>query len=495
MRTGTNITTKRGSLENGLDAIENYLGLKNGEAAFINEFYSSAKNFPDLAEPTDWVLGDAAAGLAPVVMAGENAALLTLSCPKSLIDYLSANNIIPPDANVISICDPGTLPSRLFPEGAMVSRMQENVGNLLPALSGKIFVPSFVSPDMIAFADTVGGRVLTTVQNSIDFNSKSYLRRIAEKEGFPMPVGLIIFPDETLESGIQRFQDMAVQRQLPLTPAWLKFPSVAGGGTIPLPNGPDVECIRSKFLDFIKSANGSYSPPPIPSALATYDDIPKSMLRDLVLEFDIAARGDVRILGNYCVQAVIGETGVTYVGTTGQVTEDGSYMGGYTLSATEKDRIETILPNIFDVYESFQIRGYRGYIGVDALVVETTGGDIKAYILEANCRMNGSTPLLSLMQKLEATKGCSMYGESLTVDVPVTDGPSDDVMSGILQFFNAAGLLYQRSSMCGIIPFMPDVYPGRGNSSVAPTRCALIGRNAKDVRGLKSAITTLTREI
>jgi hypothetical protein len=488
-------TTKRGSLENGLDAIEQYLGLPSGQAAFINEFYSSRENFPDLAEPTDWVLGDTSAGLAPVVMAGQNAALLTLSCPRNLVEYLSSNDLIPQNANVISVCNPGDVTTRLFPDGSIISKLQQNINDTASIFQGKTFVPSFGSPEAKAFAETVGGQILNTTKQSIDFNSKSYMRRISDVEGFNMPVGLIITPDETLESGIIRFKQMATQKDLPLSPAWLKFPSVAGGGTIPLPNGPSIDAIQSNFLKFIQSANGGYTEPPISKPPSSYEDIPKSMLRDIILEFDVVARGEVKILGNYCFQAVIGERGVTYVGTTGQVTEDGNYMGGYTLSQNEKDLIENVLPDIFTVFESFQKRGYRGVMGVDALITTSTQGEIKPYILEANCRMNGSTPLLGLVQKLETIKGQNMYGESITIPVPVNDGTPDIVMGGILKYFNDAGLLYQKDKNTGIIPFMPDVYRGRPDSKISSTRCAIIGTSYGDVQTVKNTLASLTREI
>ncbi len=479
------ITTKRGSLENGLDAIEQYLGIPSGQAAFINEFYSSRENFPDLAEPTDWVLGDTSACLAPVVMAGQNAALLTLFCPRNLVEYLSSNDLIPRNANIISVCNPDDVTTRLFPDGSIISKLQQNINNTSSILLGKTFVPSFGSPEATSFAGTVDGQVLNTTMQSIEFNSKSYMRRISNAEGFNMPTGLIITPDETLESGIIRFKQMATQKDLPLSPAWLKFPSVAGGGTIPLPNGPSIDVIQSSFLKFIQSANGGYTEPPMSKPPTSYEDIPKSMLRDIVLEFDVAARGDVKILGNYCFQAVIGERGVTYVGTTGQVTEGGNYMGGYTLSKDEKDLIENVLPDIFKVFESFQQRGYRGVMGVDALVTTSTQGEIKPYILEANCRMNGSTPLLGLVQKLEKLKGRNMYGESVTIPVPLNDGTPDIVMGGILRYFNDAGLLYQRDKYTGIIPFMPDVYSGRQDPEISSTRCAIIGTSYNDVQAVK----------
>lgn len=488
------VTTKRGSLANGLDAIENYLGLNSGQAAFINEFYNSIGSFPDLSEPTDWVLGDTSACLAPIVMAGRMASLVTLSCPKTLVDYLSANGILPYDPNIISVCNPTEqLSTRLFPEGSVVYQMQENINGLSSALCGKVFVPSFVTPEILAAANTVNGTVLNTVQDSINFNSKSYLRRIAEKEGINMPVGLIIEPNEPIESGVLRFRDMAARNNLPVFPAWLKFPSVAGGGTTPLPNGPDMDFIKSMFVEFIKSANGSYSNPPLARTVTTYSDIPQLMVRDFVLEFDIAARGDVKILGNYCFQGVIGAYGSTYVGTAGQVTENGNYVGGYTLSKDEEEFLEPLLPDIFKVFESFQRRGYRGFIGVDALITETGDRKVKPYILEANCRMNGSTPLLGLVQKLEFMRGCSLYGETMTVPVPAEGGCPEKVMTGILDFFNNAGLLYKTGKDNGIIPLMPDVYPKRPDPNIAQTRCAIVGENYSDVQTIKNTVLDLTR--
>lgn len=485
--TAKKVAVTKGNLLNGLDSMEAALGLQPGQATFINEYYASPSLFPDLAEPADWVKGDMAATLSPVVMAGKSAKLLTLTCPAALLSYLSAAELISAKPNIIMVTNENDLTERRFPDAAIINFLNDRKDQFNDVLSGQTLVPSFSTPEAISCAKAFNGAVLLTPQQSIDFNSKAYLRKVCEEEGISMPPGIILPADEPLEDSVQRFLDKAKKEGLPTAPAWLKLPSVAGGGTIPLVKGPNLEEMEEKIVSFMHDASSSYTNNPLPAGVNSFNNIPTSMKREMVMEYHLNALSGFTILDNFCCQAVIGNDGVTYMGTTGQVTEDGDYVGGKTLTKEDENLLKEVMPEIEKVFVAYQKRGYRGYIGVDALVA-SCDGKVMPFILETNCRMNASTPLLSIVQKVSKLKDVPYYGESVTFPVSVTDGSTETVMQGILNYFNKAGLLYEKGKNEGVIPFMPDVFPGRANPEQAKVRCAIVGETVESVRNLRSKI-------
>jgi len=92
---------------------------------------------------------------------------------------------------------------------------------------------------------------------------------------------------------------------------------------------------------------------------------------------------------NYCVQFYVSTAGdITLIGTTGQlVTEEGTYLGGLIhYRATDMSKFYEMIAAIGQ-YAHHQ--GYFGFIGFD--VLEDQDGQL--YMIDANFRVNGSTPL------------------------------------------------------------------------------------------------------
>src|SRR4028119_162657 len=92
---------------------------------------------------------------------------------------------------------------------------------------------------------------------------------------------------------------------------------------------------------------------------------------------------------NYCVQFYVNKAGdVTLVGTTTQlVTEEGNYLGGL-IHYRETD-MSKFFEMIAAVGQYAHSSGYFGFIGFD--VLEDQDGQL--YAIDANFRVNGSTPL------------------------------------------------------------------------------------------------------
>ncbi|MBW4681527.1 MAG: ATP-grasp domain-containing protein [Microcoleus vaginatus WJT46-NPBG5] len=95
------------------------------------------------------------------------------------------------------------------------------------------------------------------------------------------------------------------------------------------------------------------------------------------------------VVENYCVQFYVSKAGdITLIGTTGQlVTPEGSYLGGVI------DYRQTDMSKFYDMIaaigRSANQQGYFGVIGFD--VLEDKDGQM--YVIDANFRVNGSTPL------------------------------------------------------------------------------------------------------
>ena len=92
---------------------------------------------------------------------------------------------------------------------------------------------------------------------------------------------------------------------------------------------------------------------------------------------------------NYCVQFYVNKAGdITLIGTTSQlVTEEGNYLGGL-IHYRETD-MSKFFEMIAAVGEYAHQQGYFGFIGFD--VLEDSDGEL--YAIDANFRVNGSTPL------------------------------------------------------------------------------------------------------
>lgn len=134
------------------------------------------------------------------------------------------------------------------------------------------------------------------------------------------------------------------------------------------------------------------------------------------------------VVHNYCVQFYLSKTGaIALVGTTRQlVTPEGNYLGGL-INYRETD-MSKFYKMIAAIGKYAHEQGYFGMIGFD--VLEDKDGQL--YAIDANFRINGSTPLCLQRQTLlelgkEVAKYSSDYRMSGTLDsVLVTLKPQLD---------------------------------------------------------------------
>ncbi|OUL37045.1 carbamoylphosphate synthase large subunit [Nostoc sp. T09] len=124
---------------------------------------------------------------------------------------------------------------------------------------------------------------------------------------------------------------------------------------------------------------------------------------------------------NYCVQFYVSKTGdITLIGTTTQlVTSEGNYLGGL-IHYRETD-MSKFFEMIAAIGQYAHQQGYFGVIGFD--VLENQDGQL--YTIDANFRVNGSTPLCLQRHTLlglgkEVAKYSSDYRMDGTLDSVLT---------------------------------------------------------------------------
>lgn len=116
---------------------------------------------------------------------------------------------------------------------------------------------------------------------------------------------------------------------------------------------------------------------------------------------------------NYCVQFYVSKTGeITLIGTTSQlVTPSGDYLGGL-IHYRETD-MSKFFEMIATIGQYAHQQGYFGVIGFD--VLENQEGEL--YAIDANFRVNGSTPLcLQRHTLLELGKEVAKYSSEYRMD-------------------------------------------------------------------------------
>jgi len=466
---------KKGNLTKGLDGIEEYLGFDEGQTVFLNEYCIPSANFPDLSEPGDWVLGDTWSSLYPMPLAAKKSGLLAIAVPQALTWYLEKIGLIPQNANIIEATDFQSISQRYYPQGSAIGQIKAQTAR--EDLSGKIIIPSFVTTDSEICAQNNNSRTLIPPSMSIVFNSKSFLRKVSKEFDYTVSPGVIIQDGLNLDKAIEKISNIQNQAGTSSPKVWLKFATAAGGGTVPIENLTQ-DAVKDWTLEFLRDASTGYLDQPLLKTTGNYDDLSSTFKRDLVLEVDLNAIPNITVLGNYGLQAVIGDEQIVYLGATEQITEDGDYIGGQTLSTQEAISIDKrMLPEVRKVFEAYWEKGYRGVMGVDALLTKQNE-KYKTYILEANCRMTAATPLLAVVQKLQGkTSMENLIGRLVTFPVTTTKQDPEETMQDI---FNQIGSdLYAPNKKSGVVPFIADVFPGRKDPSQTKVRCVVIDESAE----------------
>lgn len=123
-------------------------------------------------------------------------------------------------------------------------------------------------------------------------------------------------------------------------------------------------------------------------------------------------------VGNYCVQFYVDKQGkATLLGATNQmVTEEGEMIGGVIRYSDTMDKFHH---KIAVLSRFLHKHGYFGVVGVD--VLENADGEM--FVIDANIRVNGSTPLCVLRRNLQQEKKeYAKFSTGYTIDCPLDEG-------------------------------------------------------------------------
>jgi hypothetical protein len=159
----------------------------------------------------------------------------------------------------------------------------------------------------------------------------------------------------------------------------------------------------------------------------------KKYLDIKLLDWIIVSEFIKNAVENYCVQFYVSKAGdITLIGTTTQlVTAEGNYLGGL-IHYRETD-MSRFFEMIAAIGQYAHQQGYFGVIGFD--VLENQDGEL--YIIDANFRINGSTPLcLQRHTLLELGKEVAKYSSDYRMD-----GTLDSVLTSLKTELNRKDLI------------------------------------------------------
>lgn len=279
------------------------------------------------------------------------------------------------------------------------------------AFNGKTFCSWLPSTDTERNVALLGGKTLITSDQRYKFNSKVRIMSDAGDAGYNVAPFVAVKSWDELERQMAELEKKA--KDLNVDPDemkfWVKFDNLAAGeGVKPFRPATDSFDDLKKWIKDVSKKAG----------------FPEGGFHPLLIDLDIGNLPHVkRVIHNMCVQGMVGAKGVYVAGTTMQRTHDGHYVGGSVpFAGEEADIAEEAQKWALPVLQDAQRQGYRGYAGIDVMMVETMDGEMMGYILEMNGRLNSSTPLLSTAQWVEREAGAQRLSMDYTVDIgPVPD--------------------------------------------------------------------------
>jgi hypothetical protein len=377
---------------------------------------------------------------------------------------------------------------RRYPEASIITALNAQIHNpeTRDLLSGKVLVNSYVTEEVEHLAGMAGARTLMDNSTFLKFVGKEYLHKIAADEGFDVPPGVVISqPDETAAKVSELWQTI---NRLGLDPdhtkVWIKPTSLSGGQGVFSRPGADENSVSTAFFSIAQAYKdcGFYEDNESPvNASRPFSGIRRFM--PIVMEVDVSRiPGAVRKLDDVAINAIISDAGVTYVESTPFDAPDGEYVGSRLPQKEDEKLVHPAKVAADKLMNRMWREGYRGYLGVDAVMVEQTNGEIKAYLNDINARLCGATPLIGLSHKAEEKLGFRPHAYSTKMKLALPEGCTD-AFSAVTERLD--GYLYRgaETGYTGIVPTVVDVPPGSGKISV---RIAVIGKDAAHLQKMRS---------
>jgi hypothetical protein len=436
-REGCRIT--KGSLENGLDNIAEYMGLDPVNTLFLHTTVVNDNNVSRKLSYKPTFAHSEILSYSPRRVHG-NATGSCLYVNKGLLEYFNTSGISP-TGNIMKI---NTVPStNKYPYLSVSGHFKEHLlknPNLVKRFKGFTIVTSFLSQDDIEIAKLIEGKLIMDPSKQSAFNSKYHFRKMGDEYGFSIPPGISFKGLMNLEGSIATLKNIIKNLGITSIPGiWVKFESqTSGEGSLKIDgiNENSFRILKKHIIKFSES-------------IKVNEEEMNSYL-PLVLELDVSSIPKEREIANIGVQAVIGNEGVTLVGATSQISENGKYIGS-TVNRTMEYLLQYAEETSIPAFVANHSKGYRGYMTIDVLLVKNeVTGEIKGYNIDPNARFTAGTPLLSLLHHSMKLSGRKLYGFSYSNAVR----SGEDVFERIKAYAGEFLYLGSSSNYEGIIPVL-----------------------------------------
>jgi hypothetical protein len=345
-----------------------------------------------------------------------------------------------------------------------------NDAELKEKLRDKTFVTLRTTITAIAEIEKFNSTTLLSNADWKFFNSKVRTTSQAAEYGYLVSPFVIISTEYDLYRGFLDIKKIACALGLnpETTTYWFRFDNLSGGVGV-RPFNPSKEGLADIFL----------------WVTATIEKTENKRFAPILLDIDIGSLPGVKkIVDNLNVQGVCGRQGSTFVGVTQQETDcQGRYLRG-SLPNDAQTRAHASVAAIFGmpVINAAQKQGFRGYAGVDVILLEMLDGTYRGYILEMNARLNSSTSLLSLAHFVASEKNASeVCAENITLNV----NDSSCMEELLLRLDN---VLYKgaESDFSGVIPIIAHS-ESNGYSQI---KTVVVAPSALELAELRSELLT-----
>ncbi|KAL2622931.1 hypothetical protein R1flu_003136 [Riccia fluitans] len=480
----------RGKLTEGFSSMAQHLGMKPDEVVFIHSLVVNPKG-------RSWRLkyfsSDSLTSSYVGCMSGPSSTVMHFPMSKSQQQYW--DKYFKNGGQLIPVQRKGNTLS--YPDTSLIEALLDNCISTreFELLAGKVIANSFVTDEVEELAKKVGGRTLMSCEEFLHFCGKDYLHKVADQIGIAVPPGIVVQGHTTSSTIIDFFRQKLENDGIDPahTKVWIKPSSLSGGRGIIRPNG-STESLSEGLLQLAKVFHqaGFYTEAVKEESQLSIDDPFEGMLKfmPIILEADVAELPCVRRkVDDVAVNAVSGQNGVVHVETTPFHAENGIYTGSRLPTPEDDTLVEVAEVSVDRLLNWMWGEGYRGYVGVDTVVVEKTNGQLVAYVTDLNTRLCGATPLIVMAHRFEARLGYRpcVFSETFRLRIPEDTIDPFDVVEKSL-----GNLLYRgsESGYAGIAPIIVHIHP---DTDFIQFRAIAIGRDELHLNILALALESLEK--
>ncbi|KAL3687563.1 hypothetical protein R1sor_013872 [Riccia sorocarpa] len=468
-----------------------HLGFKPDEAVFMNSLAVNPEGKGWRLASVDGLEGVHSGSV--VGMSGPGSTALHFPLSKSHREY--CEKYLEDGGDLKQVARNGE--GKYYPDASITRRLLEktNSASTRKLLEGKVIANSYVTEEEEELAKKVGGRTLMSSDKFLQFVGKDYIHKVADDIGIEAPPGIVIDKPAPSSSIINSFRQKLQKKGMDPdhTKVWIKPSSLCSGqGVISLPRG-DTESLREGLLELAKVFHGvGFYEEEVKESELSRDDPFKGITKfmPILLEADVGRLPWVsRKVDDVAVNAVLGQDGVVHIETTPFVAVDGEYTGSRLANPQDEPLVFAAEVSTDKLMHRMWEEGYRGYLGVDAMVVEKKNGELMAYLNDLNTRLCGATPLIGMAHKVEANVGYrpSVFSQTFTIRAPENMTDPFEVIKA-----NVGDHLYRASETeyTGIVPTVVDAYPESGYISF---RAIVIGRDDLHLGFLRKALESMDK--